>query len=57
MEKYEVQIIETASRIVTITASNAEMARKIAKEMYHDEEIVLDYDDYDFTEFVTINRI
>ena len=57
MEEYEVQIIETASRIVTITANSPEMAREIAEEMYRDEEIVLDYDDYDFTEFVTINRI
>lgn len=57
MEEYEVQIIETASRIVTITASNEEMARRIAKKMYYGEEIVLDYADHDFTEFVTINRI
>lgn len=54
MEVYDVNIIETTSRIVTITASSPEMAKEIAEEMYHDEEIVLDYTDYDFTEFELI---
>ena len=54
MEEYDVQIIETASRIVTITANSPEMAREIAEEMYREEEIVLDYDDHDFTEFELI---
>ena len=51
MKEYEVNIIETASRIVTVTASNEEMAIRIVRDMYCDEEIMLDYADHDSTEF------
>jgi hypothetical protein len=54
MKEYEVKVIETASRIVTVTASSADMAERIVRSMYHDEDIVLDYSDYDYVEFETI---
>jgi hypothetical protein len=57
MKEYEVKIIETASRIVTVTASSADMAERIVKSMYHDEDIILDYSDYDFVEFWAIGEL
>jgi hypothetical protein len=57
MKEYEVKVIETASRIVTVTASSADMAERIVRSMYHDEDIVLDYSDYDYVEFETIGEL
>jgi hypothetical protein len=57
MKEYEVRVIETASRIVTVTASSADMAERIVRSMYHDEDIVLDYSDYDYVEFETIGEL
>jgi hypothetical protein len=57
MKEFEVRVIETASRIVTVTASNADMAERIVRSMYHDEDIVLDYSDYDYVEFETIGEL
>ena len=57
MKEYEVKIIETASRIVTVTASSADMAERIVRSMYHDEDIVLDYSDYDYVEFNLIGEL
>jgi hypothetical protein len=57
MKEFEVKVIETASRIVTVTASSADMAERIVRSMYHDEDIVLDYSDYDYVEFETIGEL
>ena len=46
-KKYSIVIKETLSRIVTIEAPNELDAVGIAKEMYHNKEIVLDYNDFD----------
>ena len=51
MKEYEVLITENASRIVTVTASSEEMALRIVKDSYYDEDITLDYSDHDSTEF------
>jgi hypothetical protein len=51
MKKYNIQITETMSRLVTLRASSEEMALRIVRDMYHDEDIVLDYADYDGVEF------
>ena len=56
MKEYEVNIIETASRVFTITASSPEMARQIIIDRYYNDEIVLDYSDYDFADFVVIGK-
>ena len=51
MKEYKIQVTETSSRIVEVTASNAEMAERIVKKMYMSDEIVLDYSDYDYVNF------
>lgn len=56
MENYKIQITETISRIVEVTASNAEMAEKIVKRMYRDEEVTLDYGDFDYANFHLIEE-
>lgn len=49
--KYKFEIIETLSRIVEIEAPTYDDAYHKMREMYRNEEIVLDADDYIDTEF------
>ena len=56
MKEYKIQVTETSSRIVEVTASDAEMAERIVKKMYMNDEIVLDYADYDFVDFDLIKN-
>ena len=51
---YKVEITETLQKIVEIDAKDAETALSIAKQMYHDEVIVLDYLNYFDTEIDVI---
>jgi len=51
MKKYEVTIYETLSRSVEIEAKDVDEAREKVRNMYIDEEIVLDSSDYVDTEF------
>ena len=51
METYKVRITEYLSKIVEVTASDEEMAMRIVKDRYFDEEITLDYGDFDEVEF------
>lgn len=51
MKEYQIEIQETLARIITVTASNEEMAMRIVKDRYFDGEIVLDYGDFVETEF------
>lgn len=53
MSEYNVEIIETLSKVVTVNASSPDMARRIVEDMYRDEDIVLDYGDFDKVEFKT----
>jgi len=53
MSEYNVEIIETLSKVVTVRASSPDMARRIVEDMYRDEDIVLDYADFDTVEFKT----
>lgn len=55
MKEYYVQIIETRSRILTIEADNPDVAENIARTMYYSEEVELDHNDYDFTDFELIS--
>ena len=57
MKEYEVRVIETASRVVAVTASSGDMAEKIVRKMYHNEDIILDYGDFDFVEFNLIGEL
>ena len=56
MASFQVKIVEYASKIVDVDASNAEMAMRIVKDMYFDEEIVLDYADFGEVEFEMYNN-
>ena len=47
---FKVEITETLQKIVEIDADNEEAAIKMAKHLYRNEEIVLDYSDYVDTE-------
>lgn len=55
MSEFKVKIVEYASRIVDVTASDEEMAMRIVKDKYFDDEIVLDYADFDDVEFEMYN--
>jgi hypothetical protein len=56
MAKYKVRIVEYLSKIVEVDASNEEMARRIVKDRYFDEEIVLDYGDFVYAEIELYNE-
>jgi site-specific DNA-methyltransferase (adenine-specific) len=49
--KFEIEIREILSRTVNIDASNEFLAKNLAKNSYHNEDIVLDSGDYVCTEF------
>ena len=55
MKDYIVVIKEILVRKVEIKASNEEMALKGIKELYENEEIILDSSDYETTEFSVEN--
>ena len=56
MATYQVRITEYLSRIVEVEASNEEWALRIVKDRYFDEEIVLDYGDFDEVEFNNVEE-
>ena len=51
---YKVEIVETLQKIIEIDAKDADTALNIAKQMYSDEEMVLDYSNYVDTEIDVI---
>ena len=53
---YDVRITEILERIVPIEASNPDEAEAIAKQMYNDEEIVLDYSDMNSSEIICMGK-
>lgn len=55
MANYQVQIVEYASRLVDVEASSEEMAIRIVKKRYYEEDIILDYADFDEVEFEIYN--
>lgn len=55
MRKFDVEIIETLSRIITVEAEDELDAKLLVDEMYRGEEIVLDADDFQFVEFITLD--
>lgn len=48
---YKVEVTEVLSRVVEIEAVNSDEAAEIVSDMYHGEDIVLDYNDIQVTEF------
>lgn len=55
MANYKIRITEYLSKIVEVTASSEEMAMRIVKDRYYDEEITLDYADFDEVEFNNVD--
>lgn len=52
MEKYEIEIIETLSKTISIEAHSESEAIRLVKEKYRNEEFVLDETNYLDTEFI-----
>lgn len=52
LKTYQVEIIETMSRVVEIVAEDDSSAILKAKEKYRNEDIELNYDDMMDTEFI-----
>jgi len=56
METFKIEVKETLTRIIDIEADSIEEAFFKVREMYRDEEIVLDSEDYVDTEFIEIEK-
>lgn len=52
MKKFKITVTETLVQVVEVEADNAKEAPEKVKEMYDNEEIVLDYSDLTKTEFI-----
>jgi len=52
MKTFEIEIKETLSKIIEVKAENENDAFTRVKQMYNDEEIVLDSSDYLDTEYL-----
>jgi hypothetical protein len=53
--KYQVKITEYLSKIVEVEADDEADARLLAEELYCEEIVVLDYNDFDDVEFEIYN--
>lgn len=51
MKEYKVEVTETLTHLVKVSANDEESAYEIAKQMYHDEDIILDYNDLSSVDF------
>ena len=56
MKKFTIEITETLQRQIEIEAETCLDAERIAKQMYRNEEIVLNENDYIDTEIRTISK-
>ena len=45
MAKYDVEIVETSSRVITVEADSYKEAEDITEYMRNNEEVILDYED------------
>lgn len=50
-QEFKVEITETLQRTITVNAKSESEAIQMAKDMYHDEKVVLGYESYVDTEF------
>jgi len=50
MQTYKIIVREVLERIVSVEAESAEQAEAIVSQQYHNEEIVLDYSDFNGVE-------
>ena len=51
MAKYDVEIVETSSRVITVEADSYKEAEDIAEDMRNNEEVILDYEDLERVDF------
>lgn len=51
MKTFKIEVIETLSKIVEVSAENIEDAIHKTKKLYNNEKIILDENDYVITEF------
>lgn len=51
MKEFKVEITETLQRTITIVAEDENAAIREARDLYFDEEVILDSDDYVGTDF------
>lgn len=56
MNKYQIEIKETLSRVINISANSEEEALGAAMDMYAREDVVLDYEDLKGVSFDTIEE-
>ena len=56
MKEYQVEVVETLVRIVTVEATSEEDAIKFVRYDYSNAELVLDSDDFFDVEFEIVNR-
>ena len=56
MKEFEVEVVESLIRIVTVEAMNAEDAIKFVKYDYNNAELVLDSDDFFDVDFNVVNN-
>lgn len=57
MKKYQIEVVETLSRIVEVDADNYEAAEELVEQMYQDEKIVLGYENHVSTEYKKISNL
>jgi hypothetical protein len=55
MKKFDVEIFEILSKVITVEAEDELEARLLAEEMYRGEEVVLYYSDFQSVEFITLD--
>ena len=55
MRTFDVEIVETLARTITVKAQDEVDARDIVEEMWRGEEIILDYSDFVLVEFNSID--
>lgn len=55
MRKFDVEIVETLARTITVEAQDELDARLLVEEMYRGEEIVLDSGDFVEVEFISVD--
>lgn len=54
MKKFKVVITETSSKLVEVQANNEQEALAKVEEMYENCEVVLDWNDFDETDYTII---
>ena len=56
MKTFTIEVTETSSRLVKVQASDSESAVKLVKEMYDNQDIILDYTDFNNIEFTDVTQ-